>query len=178
MKIIQFTAENVKRLKCVDITPKTNVVQVTGKNGNGKSSILDSIFWALGGEKNIQDVPIRRGADSARIRLDLGDMVVERKFGKGEGLTVRNKTGAKAGTDDRLLPKYGSPQEILDALLGRLSFDPLAFSKKKPREQYDDLKSIAKIAVDIEGLGHAHRSRPGRQTSLGARGWQYPGWSC
>lgn len=166
MKIIQLTAENVKKLKVVDITPKGHVIQVTGKNGNGKSSVLDSIFWALGGEKNIQEVPIRKGAESARIRLDLGDMIVERKFGKGEGLTVRNKTGAAAGTEDKKLPKYDSPQAILDALLGRLSFDPLEFSKKKPREQYDDLKSIAKIGLDIDAMEAANKADFAKRTDI------------
>lgn len=168
MKIIQLTAENVKKLKLVEITPKGNFVQVTGKNGQGKTSVLDSIWWALAGEKNIQDAPIRTGAESARVRLDLGDMVVERKFGKGAGLTVRNKTGAAAGTEDKKLPKYDSPQDLLDALVGRLSFDPLAFSKKKPRDQYDELKSVANIELDIEGMERSNATDYAARTKTNA----------
>lgn len=172
MKIIQLTAENIKKLKCVDITPKGHVVEVTGKNGNGKSSVLDSIWWALGGEKNVQSVPIRTGAKNARIRLDLGDMVVERKFGKfergegTEGLIIRNKTGAAPGTKDKDLPKFDSPQELLDALIGRLSFDPLAFTRKKPREQYEELRAIAKIELDIDAMESANKADFQRRTDV------------
>lgn len=168
MKIIQLTAENVKRIKVADITPKGFVVQVTGRNAAGKSSVLDSIWYALAGEKNVPDMPLRRGEEKGRVRLDLGDMVVERKFGKGAGLTVRNKAGAEPGTEDKKLPKYDSPQEILDALLGRLSFDPLEFSRKKRREQYEDLKSIAKIGVDIEALEKANEQDFAARTKLNA----------
>src|ERR1017187_8482228 len=103
MKIIRLTAENVKKIKVVDITPTGDLIQVTGKNGSGKSSVLDSIWWALGGEKNIQDVPIRTGTESARVRLDLGDMVVERVFRAcgTTSITVRNKAGSEPGTPDK-----------------------------------------------------------------------------
>jgi len=154
MKIIQLTAENVKRLKVVDITAVSGLNQITGKNGHGKTSVLDSIWWALGGKEGIQGVPIRKGAEAGRIRLNLGDIIVERKFlaSGTTTLTVRNATGAEPGTPDKKLPTYGSPQEILDALVGRLSFDPLEFAKKKPRDQFEELRAISKLAVDIESL--------------------------
>src|ERR1039457_239640 len=147
MKIIQLTAENVKRIKVVDITPVDNLVQITGKNESGKSSVLDAIWWPLSGEKNIQDVPIRTGAESGRSRIDLGDMIVERVW-RASGttsITVRNKVGAEPGTPDKKLPLAGggkSPQALLDSLVGRLSFDPVAFDRKPPKEKYEDLKAI------------------------------------
>lgn len=49
MKIVSLTAENVKKLTVVEITPAGNLVQITGKNGQGKSSVLDAIWWALAG---------------------------------------------------------------------------------------------------------------------------------
>lgn len=57
MKIIQLTAENVKKLRVVDITPKGPVVQITSKkNAQGKTSVLDSIWWLLTKANNIQAV--------------------------------------------------------------------------------------------------------------------------
>ena len=169
MKIIRFTGENVKRLKLADITPPPDgLVVISGKNDSGKTSVLDSIWWALGGDKNVQDVPIRRGAESGRIRLDLGDLIVERKFlpsGK-PNLTVRNPAGAAPGTPDRNLPVYQSAQEILDALVGRLSFDPLAFARKKPREQYDDLRKVAGINVDFDAVDAANTADFERRTKI------------
>src|SRR3990172_1148857 len=73
MKILKLTAENIKRLIAVEITPDGNLVQITGKNGNGKTSVLDAIWWALAGKKPIQSKPIRNGAHSAMITLVLGD---------------------------------------------------------------------------------------------------------
>ena len=49
MKIIEFRAERFKRLSAVDITPEGNTVIISGKNGQGKSSVLDAIWLALGG---------------------------------------------------------------------------------------------------------------------------------
>jgi energy-coupling factor transporter ATP-binding protein EcfA2 len=171
VRIIQFTAENVKKLKLVDITPKGDVVQITGKNGNGKSSVLDSIWWALGGEKNIEEVPIRNGADSGRIRLDLGDMIVERIF-RASGttsITVRDKTGAPDGTPDKKLPLAGggrAPQALLDALVGRMTFDPLAFERKSQKEQYEELKSVVNLSVDIDALAAANEVDRKARTDL------------
>ncbi|MCE9565821.1 MAG: AAA family ATPase [Planctomycetes bacterium] len=143
MKIVQLTAENVKKLKVVDITPTKDFIQITGKNGSGKTSVLDSISWALGGKDGIQWKPIREGAEKARIRLNLGDVIVERRFTQnGTSLTVENADGAR----------YPSPQAMLDELIGELSFDPLAFAHMDPRKQYDELKRVAKIGVDIEDL--------------------------
>lgn len=143
MKIINLTAENVKKLKVVDITPTDNFIQVTGPNGSGKTSVLDSIWWALGGKDGIQSVPIRKGAEKARIKLNLGSIVVERKFTPaGTTLTVKNEEGAI----------YPSPQAMLDDLIGSLSFDPLAFARKDPKAQYEELRTIAKVDVDLVAL--------------------------
>ena len=139
MKIISLSASNVKKLSAVEIVPKSNLVQITGKNGQGKSSILDSIWWALGGTKNIQSQPVRNGEEQAIIRLDLGSLVVTRKIGKGESLTVENAEGAR----------FQSPQSMLDALLGELTFDPLAFSKMKAADQANELRRIAKLGNEI-----------------------------
>src|SRR5262245_48332437 len=96
MKIVQLTDENVKKLKVVDITPTKDFIQITGKNGSGKTSVLDSIWWALGGKDGIQNKPIRDGAEKARIRLNLGELVVERRFtAAGTSLTVENAEGAR-----------------------------------------------------------------------------------
>ena len=70
MKIIKFEAEHVKRIAVVEITPAGHVVEITGKNGQGKTSVLDSIWWALAGTRSHQPEPINRapprGADQAR----------------------------------------------------------------------------------------------------------------
>jgi len=138
MKILALDAENIKRLTAVHIQPDGNLVQITGKNGMGKSSVLDAIWWALEGTKHIQAQPIRKGAKKAHIRLDLGDLVVTRSFRRQEGgkhttsITVENAEGAR----------YPSPQKMLDDLVGALTFDPLLFARQNPKGQVETLKPL------------------------------------
>lgn len=152
MKILELRAENVKRLSVVQITPSGNLVQITGRNGSGKSSVLDSIMWALEGAAGIQSQPIRKGETFASIRLDLGDLVVYRRFTEsGSTLTVENRDGLR----------YKKPQDVLDKLLGTISFDPLAFARQKPKEQFETLRQLVPVAVDfeqIERLNEADRT--------------------
>ena len=66
MKILEFRAENVKRVKLVVIRPgDDSLVQITGANAQGKSSTLDALGWLFGGAKPIQGDPIRAGAARA-----------------------------------------------------------------------------------------------------------------
>lgn len=99
--------------RAVRIAPSpSGAVVIKGENGAGKSSVLDSIAYALGGEKLCPPQVIRKGARSATVRVDVGDLVVTRKWtAGGSRLEV-------VGT------KYQSPQAILDRLVGSLSFDP------------------------------------------------------
>jgi ABC-type cobalamin/Fe3+-siderophores transport system ATPase subunit len=136
MRIISLIAQNVKRISAVEITPTGDIVEISGENGAGKSSILDCIFWALAGTANVQAEPIRRGADSATIKLDLGEFKVTRKFKRQEhgkhttSLIVERPDGGKYG------------QTVLDSLLSGLTFDPLGFSKMKPAEQFNMLRQF------------------------------------
>ena len=59
MKIVKLTAENVKRLRAVEITPDGNTVVISGRNGQGKTSVLDSIWFALGGGPATKDTSQR-----------------------------------------------------------------------------------------------------------------------
>lgn len=135
MKIVRLKSESVKRLVAVEITPEGNLVIIGGENGAGKSSVLDSILYAISGGRALPEVPVRKGEERALIELDLGDLKVRRTFTAtgGTSLTVMNKEGAK----------YNSPQAMLDALTGRLGFDPLEFSRQKPADQYETLRTLA-----------------------------------
>lgn len=150
MKIVALTAENVKKLTVVEIRPDGNLVQITGRNGQGKTSVLDAIWWALEGAKHIQTAPIRKGEKEARIRLDLGDLVVTRSFKDKDGeittsIVVENADGAR----------FPSPQRMLDALLGELTFDPLAFTRMDQRAQFDLLRGFVPD-VDFDGIDKAN----------------------
>ena len=162
MKILEFRAENIKRLRVVEIKPSGEVVTISGRNGQGKSSTMDSIWWALAGTAHIQAQPIRKGETKARIRLALGDgqtveLVVERRFTeKGSSLTVEDPRGARLPT----------PQKILDALTGALAFDPQAFARMEPRKQFDELRRLVDLSVDIDQLDLLNKSDYAKRTDI------------
>ncbi len=141
MKIIQFSAENFKRLKVVEIKPNPGLNQITGKNGNGKTSVLDAIWAALGGKSVSPEKPIRTGFAKSLVTLNLGDFIVERKYSDtgGNTLTVKGKDGGKYG------------QDVLDKIVGTLSFDPLEFTRMSGKQRYDVLKRLTNVG-DIERL--------------------------
>lgn len=144
MHILELIAENYKRLRVVEITPKGRMVQITGKNGQGKTSVLDAIWGALVGSKAIAEKPVRAGALKARIRMNLGELIVTRVISPNgtHTLTVETAKGVKVA----------SPQKMLDELLGELSFDPLAFIGMKPKEQVETLRQVAKIDIDVDAM--------------------------
>lgn len=145
MKIVNLQAENVMRLKAVEITPEGAVVLVGGNNGEGKSSTLNAMWLALGGGSASKAIarPVRDGADEAVVRLDLGDIVVTRKWKGGKSsLTVESKDGAK----------YASPQTILDKLVGKLAFDPLEFAQYPADKQREILLSLVDLPGDPADL--------------------------
>ena len=143
LRIVALEATNVKRLVAIRIEPKGHVVTLTGRNGAGKSSCLDAIAYALGGKALVPSEPIRRGETSASVTVDLGDLVVERRFTPTTSyLEVRGKDGAR----------YPSPQTILDTLTGRLTFDPLEFMRETPKQQAEILLELAGLSEGLRKL--------------------------
>lgn len=142
MKIIELRSENVKKVKAVEIKPKDNIVIISGKNGEGKTSVLDSIWYALEGKASLKGtpMPIRKGEKKAEVRLVIDDFIVTRHW------TGNDKTYLKVTNKEGL--SYGSPQELLDSFIGKLSFDPLEFAQMIEREQRNLLLMVADIDID------------------------------
>ena len=88
--IINFKSENIKNIRVVEISPKDNTVIISGKNGAGKSSVLDSIEYAFSG-KSLPRKPIRDGELKVQIVIDLGEFKLTRTFTqKGSTLKIEN----------------------------------------------------------------------------------------
>jgi hypothetical protein len=138
LTIVSLESQNVKRISAVTIYPKGNSVIIGGNNENGKTSVLDSISMALGGKDAICEMPLRKGTKKGHTILDLGEFTVKRTFTENGGgtLVVENKDGFKAN----------SPQALLDGLTGKLTFDPLEFSRMKPKDQLETLRQL--VGVD------------------------------
>ena len=141
MIINKLTSTNVKILKTVEITPENNLVIISGKNGQGKSSAIDTIWLALkglAGEKIDPADIIRSGEKEAKVELDLGKYLVTRTFTKKDDyLKVTIKDGGKGS------------QSLLNELMGDLAkegllFDPLAFI---------DLDGKKQLSIFMKALG-------------------------
>ena len=149
MRIIKLVSENIKRLKTVEITPKDNVVIISGKNEQGKSSALDSIELALKATNfnkpgKRMPRPIRDGQDKAQVILELDDYIVTRNWTANDKsyLKVENKKGAS----------FKSPQALIDSFLGDLSFDPLEFARLRGADQKETLIKFIDTDIDIREL--------------------------
>lgn len=146
MKIISLEAQNVLKLKTVRITPDGSAIIIGGKNAQGKSSILNCIMSALGGKSYVAEKAVREGEKKGFIELDLGKYKVKRTFTESGGGTVVVETPEGA--------RFTSPQQMLDSLLGTISFDPLSFSRMKSPEQIEILKRVS--GVDTSDLDREH----------------------
>lgn len=138
-KLISLEIENIKKVKAVRIKPNGKPIYIIGgANGQGKSSVLDSIEYALGGKPNVS-MPIRQGENKAKIILETDEIIVNRRFTeKGSYIQVVKKDG-----DERYEIK--SPQAILDKITSNLAFDPLNFVRQKPKEQITFLRELTGV---------------------------------
>lgn len=158
LTIVRLGAENIKRLKAVEIVPSGNTVTISGRNDQGKTSILDAIEYALGGRNGICDEPIRKGQQKARIVCDLGEIIVERRFSSVSGdstLTVRGRDGAPVK----------SPQTLLDELCSHVAFDPLSFVRMKSDQQVETLRKL--VGLDFTDLNRRRQKAYDDRTIAG-----------
>lgn len=94
VKILGLEVENLKRVRAVSLDCSGEALTVIGgRNGQGKTSVLDGIMWALGGDRFRPTRPVHEGADEAYIKVSLDNgMTVERK-GVNGSLKVTSSTG-------------------------------------------------------------------------------------
>ncbi len=163
MKVIEFRAENFKRLKVVEITPDGTLQVVAGRNAQGKTSVLDAIWLTLGGGAAAKGTarPIRDGQDRAEVTLDLGELTVTRTWSND------GKTALKVESASGARPK--SPQALLDSLIGRLSFDPLAFAHHDDKTQMAILLALVDLPFDPQELADERRAIFERRTDVNRR---------
>jgi len=152
LQIIGMTVENIKRIRLARIKPKGNVIVVAGKNGSGKTSLLDAIAWGLTGTSTVPTYPIRKGQRVGTVKIDLGDFIVTRHFThvdqdkSAKGLTYVTKLLIEGKRREQ----FPSPQSLLNGLMGKISFDPLAFTRMDDAEQLKTLRGLVTFDIDID----------------------------
>ena len=142
MKINRLEIENVKRIKAVRIEPTANGLTVIGgKNAQGKTSVLDAIAWALGGNKFRPSDPQRDDSvipPNLKIVMNNG-LIVERK-GKNSDLKVTDPNGEKAG------------QKLLDSFVEELALDLPKFMQASGAEKAKTLLHIIGVEDQLAEL--------------------------
>ena len=139
VKITALEAENVKRIKAVALTPSpTGLTLVGGNNNQGKTSVLDALAWALGGERFRPDAAQRDGAIApAHLKVTLSNGVVVERKGKNASLTVTDPTGRRSG------------QQLLNAFVEPLALDLPRFMDASDKEKADILLRIIGIGAEL-----------------------------
>lgn len=142
MKINKLEIENVKRVKAVKIEPTANGLTIIGgKNNQGKTSVLDAIAWALGGDRYRPSQAQREGSvipPNLHIVMNNG-LIVERR-GKNSDLKVTDPNGKKAG------------QQLLNEFVEQLALDLPKFMEATSREKAQTLLQIIGVGPRLADL--------------------------
>lgn len=139
IKINKLEIENVKRVKAVTIEPTSNGLTILGGNNNqGKTSVLDAIAWALGGNKYKPSKPARDGSmNPPTLRVELSNgLIVERK-GKNSDLKVTDPSGQKAG------------QQLLDSFVEELALNLPKFIESSSKDKANTLLQIIGVGEKL-----------------------------
>lgn len=142
VKISSFEIENVKRVKAVALEPTANGLTVLGgKNGQGKTSVLDAIAWALGGNKFAPSEPYREGSTiPPHLKIELSNGIVVERSGKNSSLKVIDTNGNKGG------------QALLDEFISQFALDLPKFMNSNGKEKADILLQIIGVGDKLYEL--------------------------
>ena len=157
VKINEFQIENVKRIKAVELKPnEKGLTIIGGRNRQGKTSILDSIAWALGGDKYKPSQAIREGSvipPSLHIELSNG-LIVERR-GKNSSLKVIDPDGNKGS------------QQLLNEFIGQFALDLPRFIISSPKEKANILLKIIGVGDELSRLEAEETELYNRRHAIG-----------
>lgn len=157
IKINKLEIENVKRVKAVKMEPTANGLTIIGgNNGQGKTSVLDSIAWALGGNKFKPSQAQREGSaipPNLHIVMSNG-LIVERK-GKNSDLKVIDPDGNKAG------------QNLLDSFIDELALNLPKFMQQSSREKASTLLQIIGVGEQLVLLEKEEQDTYNRRHAIG-----------
>ena len=157
INITSFELENIKRIKAVRLEPApTGLTVIGGNNGQGKTSVLDAIAWALGGDRFRPSNANRDGSvvpPTLKVTLSNG-LVAERK-GESGALKVTDPAGKRAG------------QTLLNEFISEFALDLPKFMNATNREKAATLLQIIGVEYELKRLEIAEQSAYNRRHAIG-----------
>ena len=157
VKITQFEAENVKRIKALTLTPApAGLTVIGGRNNQGKTSGLDAIVWALGGDRYRPSQAQREGSVlPPRLRLELSNGIIVERSGKNSDLKVTDASGRKAG------------QQLLNSFVEQLALDMPRFMQSTSKEKATTLLRIIGLEEQVEKLERQEKELYNQRHAIG-----------
>lgn len=157
IKINTLELENVKRVKAVKLEPATNGLTVIGgKNNQGKTSVLDAISWALGGNSFRPSQPTREGSViPPRLHVVLSNGLIVERNGKNSDLKVIDPDGRKGG------------QQLLNEFISQLALDLPKFLQASAKEKAHTLLHIIGVEDQINHLERQEQELYNRRRTIG-----------
>ena len=157
VKINTLEVENVKRIKAVALTPSENGLTILGgNNGQGKTSVLDAICWAVGGNKFKPSNASRDGAyTDPHIRLTLSNGLVVERAGKNAALKVIDPQGNKSG------------QALLDSFISELALNLPKFLNASDKEKADTLLRIIGVGDKLAQMENEEQRLYNQRRTIG-----------
>lgn len=157
IKINKLEIENVKRVKAVKIEPSANGLTVVGgKNNQGKTSVLDSIAWALGGDKYRPSEAQRQGSViPPHLHIVLNNGLVVERSGKNSSLKVIDPNGNKGG------------QQLLNEFVEQLALDLPKFMQANSKEKANTLLQIIGVGDQLYQLEQQEKEVFNRRHAIG-----------
>lgn len=157
IKINKLEIENVKRVKAVKIEPTANGLTVIGgKNNQGKTSVLDSIAWALGGNSFKPSEPHREGSViPPHLHIVMSNGLVVERSGKNSSLKVLDPSGNKGG------------QQLLNEFVEQLALDLPKFMQSNSKDKANTLLQIIGVGDQLYQLEQKEKEVYNRRTTIG-----------
>lgn len=136
IKINSLELDDVKRIRAVKLEPsESGLTIIGGKNNQGKTSVLDSIAWALGGDKFRPSGAAREGsAVPPHLKVKLSNGIIVERCGKNSDLKVTDESGKRGG------------QQLLNAFISTFALDLPKFMESSSKDK-------AAVLLQIIGVG-------------------------
>lgn len=158
MKAVGLRVDGFKKLSAVEMSfASDGLTFIKGDNGQGKSSIIDVIYYLFKGKSVTNEKVIQNGKDKMTAEIELDEYTIKRtKTDKSDTLKIVTKDG---------LEVRQTPQAFLDKLVNDLTFSPFVFLNKNAKEKFEFLAKF--LGIDTSEIDKKIAEKSSERTTKG-----------